>query len=379
MTLKRILIALTCCVAVSAYAQIKVGVTVSTTGPAASLGIPEKNTVALYPATIGGQRIEYTILDDASDTTAARRNAEKFVSDGVDVIIGTSTSPGTLAMIETAAKSRTPLISLGAAVRLVSPMDEQKRWVFKTPYNDSIIAEAIAVHMAKTGVKSLGIVAFNDAYGESWVLEMSKYAAKHGIKISISEKYNPKDTSVTAQALKVMAANPDAVLTIGSGTPAVLPQATLLERGYKGKFYQTSGVINNEFLRVGGKAVEGTLLPAGPVIVVDDLPDGNPAKQPSLEFKRRYDAAYGAGGITTFGGNAWDALVLLQKAIPEALPTAKPGTAEFRSALRDAIEGAKNLPSTHGLVNMTAEDHNGYAASAPVIITIKNGQWTLAK
>lgn len=379
MRTQKLLIAISCFAALSAFGQVKVGVVLSTTGPAASLGIPERNTIALYPTTIAGQKVEYTILDDTTDTTAARRNAEKFVADGVDVIIGTSTSPGTLAMIEAVARSRTPLISLGAAVRLVSPMDEQKRWVFKTPYNDSIIAETAVAHMAKNGVKTLGHIGFNDAYGESWYLELAKNAEKYGVKIVVSEKYNPKDTSVTAQVLKIIAANPDAVMTVGSGTPAALPQATLLERGYAGKFYQTSGVINNDFLRVGGKAVEGTLLPAGPVIVAEDLPDSNPAKQPSVDYKRKYEAAHGPGSVTTFGGNAWDAMLILQKAVPEALAKAKPGTVEFRTALRDGIEGIRNLPATHGLINMTPDDHNGFSADAPVIITIKNGRWTMPK
>jgi branched-chain amino acid transport system substrate-binding protein len=369
-----------CAFALTATAQIKVGITTGTTGPAASLGIPEKNTATLFPATIAGQKMEYLILDEASDTTTARRNVEKFTSeDKVDVIIGPGTSPTTLAAIEVTAKSQTPMISLGAAVRLVSPMDDQKRWVFKTPYNDSIIAEAAVLHMVRTGVKALGHIGFNDAYGESWYLELAKAAEKHNVKMVVTEKYSPKDTSVTAQVLKIMAAKPDAVLIVGSGTPSVLPQATLVERGYKGKIYQTSGVINNDFLRVGGKNVEGTLLPGGPVIVVDQLPDSHPAKKPGMEYKQKYEAAFGAGSLTTFGANAWDAMLILQRAIPEALKKAKPGTTEFRVALRDAIEGVKNLPATHGTINMTPTDHNGFAADAPVMIRIVNGKWTFAK
>ena len=367
-------------IAITASAQIKVGIPLSTTGPAASLGIPEKNTATLYPSTIAGQKMEYIVLDDATDTTAARKNTEKLVTeDKVDVIIGPSTSPTTLAMIEVAAKSQTPTISLGAAVRLVSPMDDQKRWIFKTPYNDSIIAEAAVLHMVRSGITTLGHIGFNDAYGESWYLELAKAAEKHKVKIVVSEKYNPKDTSVTAQVLKVMSANPGAVLIVGSGTPAVLPQATLVERNYKGKIYQTSGVINNDFLRVGGKNVEGTLLPGGPVIVVDQLPDSHPAKKPGLEYKQKYEVAFGAGSLTTFGANAWDAMLILQRAIPEAVKKAKPGTVEFRTALRDAIEAVKDLPATHGVINMTAADHNGFSATAPVMITISNGKWALAK
>jgi branched-chain amino acid transport system substrate-binding protein len=363
-----------------ALAQIKVGITLSTTGPAASLGIPEKNTVALMPTEMGGKKIEYIVLDDASDTTSARRNAEKLVSENqVDVIIGSSTTPNTLAMIEVAARSRTPVISLAAGVVLVKPMDENKRWIFKTPYNDSIIAAAVANHMAQSGVKKVGVIAFNDAYGESWAMEFGKVATEKSLATVASEKYNRTDTSVTAQVLKTIAARPDAVLIIASGTPAVLPQANLIERGYKGRIYQTSGVINNDFLRVGGKSVEGTLLPAGPVIVVDELPESHPAKKPSAAYKAKYEAANGPGSLTTFGANAWDAMLILQSAIPGALEKAPPGTAEFRIALRDAIEGIRDLPATHGVITMTPEDHNGFSVDAPAMITIKNGAWALAE
>jgi branched-chain amino acid transport system substrate-binding protein len=367
-------------VAVTAQAQIKVGIILSTTGPAASLGIPEKNTVTLYPTSIGGQKLDFIILDDATDTTSARRHTEKLTSeDKVDVIIGSSTSPASLAMIEVAANSRTPMISLAASGRLVLPMDDQKRWVFKMPYNDAISAEAIVAHMVKNGVKTMGFIGYAEAYGESWLQETNKAADKAKIKIVATERFNPKDTSVTAQVLKVMAANPQAVLVVGAGTPAALPHATLVERGYKGRIYQTGGVINNDFLRVGGKNVEGAIIPSGPVVVVNELPDSNPAKKPGMEYKQKYEGAFGAGSTTTFGANAWDAMLVLQRAAPEALKKAKPGTAEFRAALRDAIEGVKSLPATHGMINMTPADHNGFDLNAPVMITVRDGKWAVLK
>ncbi|MGE3989825.1 ABC transporter substrate-binding protein [Pseudorhodoplanes sp.] len=366
--------------ATSAQAQIKVGVTLSTTGPAASLGIPEKNTLSLVPKEIGGQKIEYIILDDASDTTTARKNIEKFTTENnVDVVVGSSITPATLAMTEVAARSRTPVISLAAGIVLIQPQDENKRWIFKTPYNDGNIAAAVVEHMARNGVKKVAHIAFNDAYGESWATEFEKVAKAKGLEVVAAEKYNRTDTSVTAQILKIISAKPDAVLIIAAGTPAVLPQATLKERGFKNRIYQTSGVINNEFLRVGGKNVEGTLLPGGPVIVVDQLPDGHPAKKPSQEYKKSYEAAFGANTLSTFGANAWDAILILQAAIPEALKKAKPGSVEFRVALRDAIESVKNLPTTHGVVTMTPQDHNGYSLEAPAMITVKDGNWALAK
>lgn len=367
-------------VAGPAFGQVKLGATLSTTGPAASLGIPERNTLQLLPKSVGGVSIEWVILDDASDTTAARKNAEKLTSeDKVDAIIGSSTTPNSLAMIEVASGAQTPMISLGASARIVDPMDAQRRWVFKTPYHDSMIAETVARHMKATGVKTLAYIGFNDAYGEGWGAELQKAAERNGVTMSTWEKYNRTDTSVTAQVLKVMSTNPDAVLVGASGTPAVLPQVTLRERGYKGKIYQTSGVINNDFLRVGGKNVEGTLLPSGPVIVVDQLPDEQPTKATGLEYKKLYEETYGPNSLSTFGANAYDAWLLLKNAIPKAAAKAKPGTPEFRQALRDEIEHTANLPATHGVFNLTAQDHLGFAVDAPAMITIRNGTWAFVK
>lgn len=366
--------------ATTAAAQIKVGVILSTTGPAASLGIPSKNTMTLFPGSVAGQKMDYILLDDATDTTTARRHFEKLTSeDKVDVVIGTSTSPAALATLEVAATTRTPTIAIAATGRLVLPMDDQKRWMFKMPYNDAITAEAVTGHMVKSGIKTLGFIGYAEAYGESWLQETVKATQKLGVNIVATERFNPKDTSVVAQVLKVMAANPQAVLIVGAGTPAALPHTTLVERGYKGRIYQTPGVINNDFLRVGGKAVEGAIIPSGPVVVVNELPDSNPAKAPGMDYKQRYEAAFGAGSTTTFGANTWDAMLVLQRAIPEALKRARPGTIEFRVALRDGIEGVRGLSATHGVINMSPADHNGFGPDAPVMITITGGKWALLR
>ena len=256
---------------------------VSATGPAASLGIPERNTVALLPQIIAGQKVVYTVLDDASDTTTAVTAARKLVQDSrVDVMIGTTTTPASLAMIDVAAESKTPMISLAASESIIKPVDSKRSWVFKTPQTDAIMAAAIVDHMAKNGVKTVGYIGFNDAYGEGWLKELQANAARRGLRIVATERYARTDTSVTGQALKVFAARPDAVLIGTAGVPAVLPQRALNERGYKGKIYQTHGVANADFLRVGGKDVEGAYLPAGPVLVADQLPASNTASKNSL-------------------------------------------------------------------------------------------------
>ncbi|HRP97406.1 MAG TPA: ABC transporter substrate-binding protein [Rhodocyclaceae bacterium] len=366
--------------AAGVHAQIKVGVTVSATGPAASLGIPERNTVALMPQEIAGQKINYIVLDDASDTTHAVTNIRKFVQeDKVDVVLGSTVTPNSLAMIDVAAESKTPMISWAASSRIVEPVDDKKRWVFKTPQNDQQMATAIIEHMTSNNVKTVGFIGFADAYGEGWREQFKTLAEVRGLNVVSSQRYNRTDTSVTGQVLQLMSARPDAILIAGSGTPAALPQKTLKERGYAGKIYQTHGVANNDFLRVCGRDCEGTFLPAGPVLVADQLPDDNPVKASAMAYIKAYESAHGEGSVSTFGAHAWDSGVLLQAAVPEALKSAQPGTPEFRAALRDALENLKEVPAAHGIYTMSPTDHLGLDQRARVMVQIVNGSWKLAQ
>ncbi len=359
-----------------AWADINVGVTVSATGPAASLGIPEKNTIALMPQTIGGQKVNYIVLDDASDTTTAVSNTRKLITESkVDVILGSTTTPNSLAMIDVVAENQTPMISMAASARIVEPVDAKRRWVFKTPQNDIMMSLAIAVSMADAGVKTVGFIGFSDAYGEGWYQEFSKVAAVKGLTLVANERYARNDTSVTGQVLKIIAAKPDAVLVAGSGTPAVLPQRALKERGYAGKYYQTHGVANNDFLRVGGAEVEGTLLPAGPVLVAAQLPANHPVKKAAMDYVTRYEAMYGKGSVSTFGAHAWDTGLLMQAAATQALKKAQPGTPEFRSALRDALEATREVNGAHGIFNMSPTDHLGLDQRARVMVKVEKGAW----
>ncbi|SEK32271.1 branched-chain amino acid transport system substrate-binding protein [Roseateles sp. YR242] len=362
----------------AARADINVGVSVSATGPAASLGIPEKNTFSLMPTTIAGQKVNYIILDDASDTTTAVANTRKLITEHkVDVVVGSTVTPNSLAMIDAVSEAQVPMISMAASARIVEPMDAKKKWVFKTPQNDIMMALAIASHMQAQGVKTVAYIGFADAYGEGWYGEFNKVAASKGLSIVANERYNRTDTSVTGQVLKIMASRPDAVLVGGSGTPAALPQKTLKERGYAGKYYQTHGVANNDFLRVGGKDVEGTFLPSGPVLVVDQLPADHPAKKSAKAYVTKYEDAFGKGSVSTFGGHAWDAGLLLQSAIPVAIKKAQPGTPQFRAALRDALEAVKELPGAHGVFTMSPNDHLGLDQRARVMVKIENATWKL--
>jgi len=359
-----------------ASADINVGVTVSATGPAASLGIPEKNTIALMPQTIGGQKVNYIVLDDASDTTTAVANTRKLITESkVDIVLGSTTTPNSLAMLDVASESQTPMISMAASATIVEPVDAKRRWVFKTPQNDIMMSLAIATHMQFRGIKTVGFIGFNDAYGEGWFREFSKVAGVKGLTIVASERYSRTDTSVTGQVLKLVAAKPDAILIAASGTPAVLPQRTLKERGYAGLYYQTHGVANNDFLRVGGADVEGTFLPAGPVLVAAQLPANNPVKTSALDYIAKYEAANGKGSVSTFGAHAWDAGRLMSAAAAVALKTAQPGTPQFRAALRDALEKVNELHGAHGVFNMSPTDHLGLDQRARVMVKIENGAW----
>jgi branched-chain amino acid transport system substrate-binding protein len=362
-----------------ASAQIKIGVNLSATGPAASLGIPEKNTIPLLPKEIAGKKVEYIVLDDASDTTTAVKNTRKLITeDHVDVVLGSTITPNSLAMIDVAAENETPMISMAASAAIVQPLDAKRYWVFKTPQNDSHMATAIVSHMSDAGIKNVAFIGFADAYGEGWYKEFSKLAELRKLKIVANERFARNDTSVTGQILKIMASNPDAVLIAGAGTPAALPQKTLKERGYKGKIYQTHGVANNDFLRVCGKDCEGTWLPAGPILVADQLPADNPVKKSALQYVAAYEKAYGAGSVSTFGGHAWDSGLLLQQAIPVALKKGQPGTKEFRAALREALEHVEHLAISHGIMNMSPTDHLGLDQRSRVMVQIVNGKWKLA-
>ena len=376
--LRPIAFLLLACCAGQALAQIKIGVTLSTTGPAVSLGIPEKNTIALLPKSIGGKSVEYIVLDDASDPSAAVVNTRRLTSENqVDAIIGSTTTPNSLAMTDVVAESGTPTISLASSARIIEPMSAKKAWIFKTPQTDTMMVLAILEHAAQRGMKTMGYIGFSDALGEAFYAEFEKFAAVRKISIVANERFAARDTSVTGQVIKLAASNPDMIVIGASGTPAVLPARALVERGYKGSVYFNHGVANNDFLRVGGKDIEGAFVPTSPVVVAAALPADHPAKAQAMEYVKRYEALNGAGSVSAFGAYTWDAGLLLSQAVPVALKTAQPGTREFRSALRDAIEGVRDLHVSNGVTNMSKNDHLGLDQRARVIVRVEGGKWKL--
>jgi branched-chain amino acid transport system substrate-binding protein len=361
--------------ALSAHAQMKVGVISSATGPTAVVGIPQKNTAALLPRQIGGTTVEYVVYDDASDPTQSVALVKRLLSEErVDAIIGPSGSPNAMASLQFVAEARTVMLAPVGTPAVVLPMDDNKRWVYKTTQNDDLISEAIVGHMARHAVKTVGFIGLNDAYGESWFRTFVPMAEKAGIKLVANERFARTDQSVIGQAAKIIAANPDAVLVGAAGGPTVLPQTTLVERGYKGQVYQTHGAATPDFVRLGAKAVEGTVMAASLMLVLDEVPDTNPAKKVAQTYIAAYEKMYGTKPAT-FGANVYDAGLLLQRAVPEAAKKGKPGTPEFRSALRDALEQTKELVGTQGVYNMSPQDHSGFDRRGRELMQLRNGVW----
>jgi branched-chain amino acid transport system substrate-binding protein len=361
---------------IAPIAPVKIGLVLSLTGPAASLGIPARDTVALLPREIAGHPVDYIVLDDASDTTQAVQDTKKLITeDHVDAIIGSSITPNSLAMIDVVAQAETPTISLASSAKIIEPVDAKRRWVFKTPQTDAMMASAIIEHASNHGVKTIAYIGQADALGETFYAEVSKFAQLHKIAIVANERFNRTDTSVTGQVLKIIAAKPDAVVVGAAGTPAALPPKTLRERGYLRLVYHNHGTGNRDFLRVCGADCNGTFLPASPVLVAAQLPEDHPAKRLALEYIKLYETKYGTGSVSAFGSYAWDAGMLLNRAVPIALKAGAPGTPEFRRALRDALEQTKDFADSNGLVNMTPNDHIGLDQRARVIAEIRDGKW----
>ncbi|CAO3452936.1 ABC transporter substrate-binding protein [Azospirillum largimobile] len=365
--------------ALPADAQVKVGVVTSSTGPIALVGIPQKNSVPLLPASVGGQTVQYITLDDGSDPTATVAAFKKLITEEkVDAIIGPSGSPNAMGVIQFAAEAGVPMLAPVGTAAVVLPMTEQKKWVFKTTQNDDLIAEALLAHMEKAGIKSVGFIGTADPYGDNWQKVFGEGAAKRGIKLLASERFQRQDTSLTAQGLKILSASPDAVLIAAPGSSSVLPQTTLYDQGYRGKIYQTHGAALPDFLKLGGKKVEGTILAASLMLVLDQVSDSHPSKKIAGDYVAAYEKQNGSKPAT-FGANVYDAGLLLERAIPVALKGGEPGAAAFRTALRDALEQVKELPATQGVYNLTAADHSGFDERGRELITVSGGKWTLVK
>ena len=358
------------------HAEIIVGVSVSLTGPGTSLGVPVQNAFGIVPRTMAGEAVRYILLDDGSDPTNGAKNARRFATeDKVDIIIGSSTVPVAIAQGGVAGETHIPFIALCPI-----PIDPAKQpFLFAVPQPISLMTDAVVEHMQANNVKSVGFIGFADAWGDLTLRSITNSSSPAGIRITSDERYARNDTSVSAQVLKVIATNPDAIFVGGSGTSAALPQIAVLERGYRKPLYHTHGVVNRDFIRVGAKSVEGAIAPTGPVVVAEQLPDDHPLKATGVDFLKRYEAAYGTGSRNAFAAYAYDAVGLITAAVPAALKVAKPGTPEFRQALRDALEGLKEVRGTHAVYSMSPANHYGVDKRARVLVRVENGDWKLVR
>jgi branched-chain amino acid transport system substrate-binding protein len=357
----------------SARADVTVGVSIPLTGPTSALGIPTQNEIKLWPTTIAGEKLNVIILDDATDPAVGVKNTRRLITeDKVDVIVGSAATPIAAAMAEVAAEGQTVQLMLSP----VNLPEGKGTWSFRLPQSTAVMAVPIIEHWKKTGVKTYGFLGYADAYGEAWLTDITAAAEKAGIKRVATERFARTDTSVTGQALKIVAANPDAVLIVASGSGAAMPHKGLVERGYaKNKIYQTHGAASLDLIRVGGKDVEGSFVASGPALVADLLPDSNPSKALGVRFINEYEKVYGKNSANQFSAHAFDVYLVLQKAVPEALKKGKPGTKEFRQGLKDALETMGRTPVSQGVLNYTATDHFGFTPDTGVLLTIANGDW----
>lgn len=356
-----------------AYADITIGVSIALTGPTSALGIPTKNGIALWPKTIAGEKLNVIILDDATDPTIAVKNTRRFITeDKVDVIVGSVATPVAAAMSDVAAEGQTVQLMLSP----VNLPPGRGDWSFRMPQSTAVMALPIIAQWKKLGVKTYGFLGYADAYGEAWLKDLAPLAEKAGIKLVATERFARSDTSVTGQALKLVSANPDAILVVASGSGAAMPHKGLVERGYaKGKIYQTHGAASFDLIRVGGADVEGSFVVSGPAVVAGKLPDSNASKALGVKYIADYEKVYGKGMANQFAAHAFDVVIVLEKAVPLALKKGKPGTKEFRVALKEALETMGRTPVSQGVLNYTATDHFGYLPETGVMLKIVGGEW----
>lgn len=375
-TLKTLVAASALAASGAALADITIGVIAPMTGAASGLGIPAGNQAKLWPKTIAGEKLNVIVMDDATDPNQGVTHAKRFVTnDKVDVIMGSVATPVAAAVAQVAEEAATPQLAWSP---VAVPAGKDK-WLFRLPQSNAVMGHAIIEHMKKQGIKSVGFLGYSDAYGETWLNDFKPQAEKAGIKFGPVERFARADTSVTGQALKLVQANPEAILVVASGSGAAMPQMALAERGYKGKIYQTHAAATRDLMRVGGKAVEGGFVVSGPAVLAEQLPDSHPSKAEAIKFVQQYEKAYGPGSRNQFAGHAYDSIIVLEKAVPIALKKARPGTPEFRAALRDAFEQIGKTTLAHGVLNWTPTDHWGYTDDTGVMMKVTGGEFKVEK
>ncbi|WP_295855225.1 ABC transporter substrate-binding protein [Tardiphaga sp.] len=356
--------------------EITIGLSLSTTGPAAALGVPERNVLEFVPREIGGVPLKLIVLDDGGDPAIATTNARRFVTESkADVMIGSSIVPSSVAMSTVANEAGVPHFSL--APMPFTPARE--KWSVDMPQPVAIVGRVMYDHMKAKGVKTLGYIGYSDSYGDLWFNDIKEQTGPMGMKIVDDERFARPDTSITGQALKLVAANPDAILIGAAGAGAGMPQSELRDRGYKGLIYQTHGAASMDFIRIAGASAEGVLMASGPVMNPEGQADSALTKAPGLALNAAYEGKYGASSRNQFAGHAYDAFEILKRVIPVALKTTKPGTLEFREAIRQALMSEKEMAATQGVYNFTDKDRNGVDDRSRILLTVKGGKYVPAE
>jgi branched-chain amino acid transport system substrate-binding protein len=356
--------------------EIVIGITVTTTGPAAALGIPERNALEFVTKEIAGVPLKVIVLDDGGDATNATNNARRFVTESkADIIMGSSTTPPTVAVSNVANEAGIPHIAL--APFPITP--ERAKWSVSMPQPIPIMGKVVYAHMKAHNVKTVGYIGYSDSYGDLWFNDFKSQGVPMGMTLVDEERFARPDTSVAGQVLKLVAANPDAVLVGASGTAAALPQTALRERGYKGLIYQTHGAASMDFIRIAGKAAEDVLMASGPVMDPEDQPDSALTKKPGLALDKAYEAKYGPNSRSQFAGHSYDAFLVLERIVPVALKKAKPGTPEFRDALRQALLTERDIAASQGVYNFTETDRYGLDDRSRILLTVKDGKYVMVK
>jgi len=356
--------------------EITIGISISTTGPAAALGIPERNALEFVPKEIGGVPLKVIVLDDGGDPTNATTNARRFVTESkADIIMGSSTTPPTIAVSNVASEAGIPHIGL-APFPITS---ERAKWSVDMPQPVPIMGKVLYEHMKAHNIKTVGYIGYSDSYGDLWFNDFKMQALPMGMTLVDEERFARPDTSVAGQVLKLVAANPDAVLIGASGTAAALPQTALRERGYKGLIYQTHGAASMDFIRIAGPAAEGVIMASGPVMSPETQPDSALTKKPGLALNTAYEAKYGPNSRSQFAGHSYDAFEVLKRVVPVALKSGKPGTPEFRDAIRQAFLTEREIAASQGVYNFTEKDRYGLDDRSRIILTVKDGKYVPAK
>jgi branched-chain amino acid transport system substrate-binding protein len=290
--------------------------------------------------------------------------------DHVDAFIGPSLTASDAAVAPLANQAKVPMLAMAPY-----DYDPQKQpYTFNDAQPLSLMVAAVFKYMQQHEVKTIGYIGFSDGWGDQVLASTKASAAADGIQILADERYARTDTTCEAQALKLISTHPQAVMMGNSATPAALPVVALRHRGYKGGIYGNHGIVSPAFIKVGGAAVEGVIAVTSPVVVADELAAANPIKPVATKFVKDYTAKLG-GGVGPFAGYSYDAFLLLQAAIPEALKAGKPGTEAFRVALRDALEKTHELVGVSGIYTMSPTNHNGQDARAAVLVEVKDGAW----